>query len=50
VCARISKKFLAEELAEHGEDGFRREYLREFQDSGTTVFYRDRWRGRWTTM
>ena len=40
-CARISEKFLAEELAEHGEDGFRREYLCEFVDSGAAVFDRD---------
>jgi hypothetical protein len=40
-CARISKEFLMEELAEQGEDGFRREYLCEFLDSGTAVFDRD---------
>jgi hypothetical protein len=40
-CARISKKFLAEELVEHGEDGFRREYLCEFLDDGAEIFGRD---------
>jgi hypothetical protein len=40
-CARISKKFLEEELAEYGEDLFRREYLCEFLDSGAEVFDRD---------
>jgi hypothetical protein len=40
-CARISTKFLAEELVEHGEDGFRREYLCEFLDDGDEIFDRD---------
>jgi hypothetical protein len=41
ACARISKKFLEEEMAEHGEDVFRREYMCEFLDSGAEVFDRD---------
>ena len=40
-CPRIPEEFLKEELAEHGEDGFRREYLCEFLDSGTAVFDRE---------
>ena len=40
-CARISQKFLDEELVEHGEDVFRREYLCEFLDDGGEVFDRD---------
>ena len=40
-CARISKNFLEEEIAEHGEDLFRREYLCEFLDSGAEVFDRN---------
>lgn len=40
-CGRIRKEFLEEELAEHGEDGFRREYLCEFLDSGEAVFSRE---------
>jgi len=40
-CPRIRKEFLAEELAEHGEDGFRREYLCKFLDSRESVFDRD---------
>jgi hypothetical protein len=40
-CARISEAFLAEEVAEHGEDVFRREYLCEFAESGSEVFDRD---------
>ena len=40
-CPRISEKFLAEELAEHGEEGFRREYLCEFVESGLAVFDRE---------
>jgi hypothetical protein len=41
VCSRITEKFLAEELVEHGEDGFRREYLCEFLEDGAEVFDRD---------
>jgi hypothetical protein len=40
-CARISATFLAEELAEHGDDIYRREYLCEFLDSGAEVFDRE---------
>jgi hypothetical protein len=40
-CRRISERFLAEEMAELGEDIFRREYLCEFLDSGTEVFDRE---------
>jgi len=39
-CARIRQEFLEEEVAEHGEDEFRREYLCEFLDSGEAVFDR----------
>ena len=41
ACARISQKFLDEEMAEYGEDVFRREYMCEFLDSGAEVFDRD---------
>jgi hypothetical protein len=40
-CAPIPKAFLDEELAEHGEDGFRREYMCEFLDGGEAVFDRE---------
>jgi hypothetical protein len=40
-CPRISAKFLAKEKAEFEEYEFRREYMCEFQDSGTAVFSRE---------
>jgi hypothetical protein len=40
-CGRISQRFLDEEMAEKGEDIFRREYQCEFLDSGSEVFDRE---------
>ena len=41
ACPRIKAEFLKEELEEHGEEGYRREYLCEFLDDGGEVFDRD---------
>jgi hypothetical protein len=40
-CSRISKSFLAEELATHGEDHYRQEFLGEFLESASGVFSRE---------
>jgi hypothetical protein len=39
-CPRITKKFLDEERATHGERSFRQEYLCEFTDANDAVFSR----------
>lgn len=40
-CERIDRKFLEEELVEHGAESFRQEYLCEFVDDGEGLFDRD---------